>query len=72
MENLTDLQVLDLGGNQIEEISGLKHFTDLQELDLLDNPIKADEMHLLKRSTQEIVRYCQEKVEKVKTEAENT
>jgi hypothetical protein len=62
LENLINLKKLCLGWNQIEEIKGLENLKNLQELYLDGNPIKEEETHLLEKSAQEVVTYCQEKV----------
>ena len=71
LEQLTSLQNLKLWNNQIKEIMGLEHLTNLKELYLNENPIKEEEKHFLGRmSTQEIVKYCQEKTKGVLKPAE--
>jgi len=61
LDNLVKLKKLMLENNRIEEIKGLEHLTDLNELNLAGNPIREDEKHLLKRKAREVVKYCQEK-----------
>ena len=62
LEQLKNLKELDLRFNEIREIKGLEHLINLQKLNLSGNPIRTDEEYLIKRHTQEIVRYCQNKV----------
>jgi Leucine-rich repeat (LRR) protein len=64
LEELTNLQYLRLCRNQIEEIKGLENLTNLKILDLSENPIRDDERHLLGKSAQKVVKYCQEKANK--------
>ncbi len=68
LENLTNLKELDLSGNQIEEIKGLENLINLEKLDLFGNPIREYETHLIDRSAQEVVKYCQEKASKTHSE----
>jgi hypothetical protein len=65
LENLTQLRELDLRFNEITEIKGLAYLTNLQKLYLKGNPIRADEVYLIDKSPQEIVRYCQEKAKQL-------
>ncbi len=44
--------------NQIEKIKGLHTLTHLHTLYLEDNPIKVEELYLIGKTSQEIVRYC--------------
>lgn len=37
-----------------------KGITELSYVDLNDNPIKEDELYLLEKSAQDVVKYCQE------------
>jgi Leucine-rich repeat (LRR) protein len=62
LEQLTNLQKLALRSNEIEKIKGFETLTDLQVIDLRGNPIKEEERHLILKSAQELVKYCQEKM----------
>lgn len=64
LENLNELRELSFWSNRIKEINGLENLTKLKGLNLHYNPIKADEEHLVGKNAQEIVKYCQKKVEK--------
>jgi len=64
LEKLTGLKELYLNHNQLEEIKGLETLTNLEKLRLDENPIREDEKHLIDKSAQEVVKYCQEKARK--------
>jgi len=68
LDSLYDLEWLDLYGNQIKTIKGLEQLTNLKRLSLRENPINEDELHLIKKDAQEVVKYCQEKEKRVAEE----
>lgn len=58
LDHLSELKELYLQDNKISELEGLGTLSNLQTLDLSGNPIKKSQRALLKRSPQDIVRYC--------------
>jgi Leucine-rich repeat (LRR) protein len=72
LDKLRNLQVIDLNGNQVEEVKGLEKLTNLKIINLQGNPIRSDEKDMIGtglENAQEVVRYCQEKVKRQKSDS---
>lgn len=72
LETLTNLREIYLFRNRISEIKGLETLIKLHTLKLNDNPIGANEIHLVNifgLNAQEVVKYCQEKANKAKSDS---
>ncbi len=65
LDTLSNLQELNIRGNQISEICGLEKLTQLKKLDLTGNPLRKDQKHLAAqglKQAQKVVEHCQDKI----------
>ena len=56
VQDLSDAKVTD-----ITKIEGLENLLNIQKLNLQGNPIRGNDIDLLRMNAQEVVKYCQEK-----------